>query len=67
MYINKYMYICIHIYSGPCFRAAGPTPQTWLSMPTPAGVVVEKGSQYILARTGPKELDWCPHGGCGSG
>ena len=26
-------------------------------MPTAAGVVVERGSEYILAHTGPRELD----------
>jgi len=26
-------------------------------MPTPADVVVEKGSEYILANTGPRELE----------
>jgi len=36
-------------------------------MPTAAGVVDEKGSKYILAHTGPKELDGHPLGGCGSG
>jgi len=33
----------------------------------PAGVVAEKGSEYILAHTGPRELDGYPLGGCGSG
>ena len=28
-----------------------------LSIPTAAGVVVERGSEYILAHTGPRELD----------
>ena len=32
-----------------------------------AGVVVERGSEYILAHTGPRELDGQPLGGCGSG
>jgi len=36
-------------------------------MPTAAGVVVERGSEYILAHTGPRELDRHPLGGCGSG
>jgi len=36
-------------------------------MPAAAGVVDEKGSEYILAHTGPKELDGHPLGGCGSG
>ena len=31
------------------------------------GIVVEKGSEYILAHTGPRELDGQPLGGCGSG
>ena len=35
--------------------------------PAVAGVVDEKGSEYILAHTGPKELDWHPLGGCGTG
>ena len=34
---------------------------------TPAGVVAEKESEYILAHTGPRELDGHPLGGCGSG
>jgi len=32
-------------------------------MPTPAGVVVEKGFEYILAHTRPGELDGRPQGG----
>ena len=49
-------------------------------MPTVAGVVVERGSEYILVvergceyilyiltHTGPRELDGHPLGGCGSG
>ena len=32
-----------------------------------AGVVVERGSEYILAQTGPRELDGHPLGVCGSG
>ena len=38
-----------------------------MSIPTAAGVVVERGSEYILAHTGPRELDGHPLGGCGSG
>jgi len=34
-------------------------------MPAAAGVVDEKGSEYILAHTGPRELDGHPLGGCG--
>jgi len=41
--------------------------QTGSSIPTAAGVVDEKGSEYILAHTGPRELDGHPLGGCGSG
>ena len=41
--------------------------QSGLSIPTEAGVVVERGSEYILAHTGPRELDGHPLGGCGSG
>ena len=41
--------------------------QSGLSIPTAAGVVVERGSEYILAHTGPRELDWRPLGGCGLG
>jgi len=37
--------------------------QSGLSIPSAAGVVVDRGSEYILAHTGPRELD----GGCGSG
>ena len=40
--------------------------QSGLSMPTAASVVVERG-EYILAHTGPRELDGHPLGGCGSG
>ena len=36
-------------------------------IPTPAGVVAEKGSEYILAHTGPRELDGHSLRGCGSG
>jgi len=36
-------------------------------MPAAAGVVDEKGSEYILVHTGPRELDGHPLGGCGSG
>jgi len=35
--------------------------------PVAAGVVDEKGSEYILAHTGPRELDGHPGGVCGSG
>jgi len=41
--------------------------QPGLSMPAAAGVVDEKGSEYILAHTGPRELDGHPLRGCGSG
>ena len=43
--------------------------QQGISMPAAAGVVDEKGSEYILAHTGPRELelDGHPLGGCGSG
>ena len=41
--------------------------QSGLSIPTAAGVVVERGSEYILAHTGPRELDGHPLGVCGSG
>jgi hypothetical protein len=34
--------------------------QSGLSMPATAGVVVEKGSEYILAHTVPRELDRHP-------
>jgi len=39
--------------------------RTGLSMPTPACVMVEKVSEYILAYTGPRQLDGRPwaHGG----
>jgi len=36
-------------------------------MPATASVVDEKGSECILAHTGPRELDWHTLGGCGSG
>ena len=41
--------------------------QLGLSMSAAAGVVDEKGSEYILAHTGPRELDGHPLGGSGSG
>ena len=41
--------------------------QSGLSIPTAAGVVDERGSEYILAYTGPRELDGHPLGVCGSG
>ena len=41
--------------------------QSGLSISTAPGVVVERGSEYILAHTGPRELDGHPLGGCGSG
>jgi len=41
--------------------------QLGLSMPVAAGVVDEKGSEYILAHIVPRELDGHPLGGCGSG
>ena len=41
--------------------------RTGLLIPTPAGVVAEKGSEYMLAHTGPRELDGHPLGVCGSG
>ena len=41
--------------------------QLGLSIPTVAGVGVERGSEYILVHTGPRELDGHPLGGCGLG
>jgi len=41
--------------------------QSGLLMPAAAGVVDEKGSGYILAHTGPRELDRHPLGGVGQG
>jgi len=41
--------------------------QSGLSIPTTAGVVVERGSEDILTHTGPREWDGYPLGGCGSG
>ena len=38
-----------------------------LSIPTAAGVVVERGSEYTLVHNGPREFDGHPLGGCGSG
>ena len=40
--------------------------QPGLSISAAAGVVDKKGSEYILAHTGPRELDGHPLGGCGS-
>ena len=45
----------------------GSLSQSGLSIPTVEDVVVERGSEYILAHTGPRELDGHPLGGCGSG
>jgi len=39
--------------------------QSGLSMPAAAGVVVEKGSEYILAHTRARELDGHPLAVCG--
>jgi len=36
-------------------------------IPTAAGVVAQKGSEYMLAHTGPRELDGHSLQGCGSG
>jgi len=36
-------------------------------MPAAADVVDEKRSEYILAHTGPRELDGHPMGACGLG
>jgi len=36
-------------------------------MPTLVGVVVEKGSDYVLAHTGPRALDGRPQGGAWGG
>jgi len=41
--------------------------QSGLSMPAAAGVVDEKGSEYILAHSGPRELAGHPLGVCGLG
>ena len=41
--------------------------QLGFSMPAAAGVVDEKGSEYILAHTGPRELHGHHLGGGGSG
>jgi len=41
--------------------------QPGLSMPATASVVDEKRSEYIMAHTGPRELDGHPLGWCGSG
>jgi len=41
--------------------------QSGFLIPATAGVVVEKGSEYILVHTGQKELDGHPLGGCGLG
>jgi len=41
--------------------------QLGLSMPATAGVVDEKRSEYMLAHTGPRELDGHPWGGGGLG
>jgi len=41
--------------------------QSGFLIPTAVGVVVEKGSEYILAHTGPRELVGHPLGVCGLG
>ena len=43
--------------------------QSGFLMATAACVVVKKESEYVLAHTGPRELDWHrdPLVGCGSG
>ena len=41
--------------------------QSGLSISTAVGIEVERGSEYILAHTGPKELDGRPLGGFVSG
>jgi len=41
--------------------------QSGLLLQAAAGIVDEKGSEYILAHTGPRELDGHPLGGCGLG
>jgi len=41
--------------------------QPGLSTPSAAGIVDEKGSEYILAYTGPRELNEHPLRGCGLG
>jgi len=48
-------------------KGLSPLHAVGLSMPAAADVVDEKGSEYILAHTGPRELDGHPLGGCGSG
>jgi len=48
-------------------RASLHFTQSGSLLPAAAGVVDEKGSEYILANTGPKELNGHPLGGCGSG
>ena len=44
-------------------RVSLPFTQTGLLLPTSAGIVVEKESEYILAHTGPRKLDRHPLGG----
>ena len=41
--------------------------RTGFSIPMPAGVVVEKGSEYTLSHTGPRKLDRHSLGVCGLG
>jgi len=41
--------------------------RTGFIIPTPAGVVAVKGSEYILAHTGPRKFDGHPLGGVGRG
>jgi len=41
--------------------------QLGLSIPATADIVDEKGSEYIMAHTGPRELDGHPLEVCGSG
>ena len=48
-------------------RVCLPFTQTGLLLSTSAGIVMEKGSEYIFAHTVPSELERHPLGGCGSG
>ena len=48
-------------------RVSLPFTQSGLSIPAVAAVVDERGSEYKLAHTGPRELDRHPLGGFGSG
>ena len=59
--------MCLPVDSSCEGRVSFHFTQSGLLFLAAAGVVHEKGSEYILAHTGPRELDGHPLGGCGLG